>query len=186
MGDRQRGRPHEDAGPDHYTASEAAEIIGVTDDTVRAMVKDGRLIGEPYRTMKNEPRYRATKESVHAEAARRGNFPTNADVERVVRGVVTGSREQILTTVQKMFAEIIADSDERTMKSFANELAKNREFAECQIQSLTRTMVEQHAQTREAINDLTTLMREVKEAENERQDRGLSERRGFFRRLFGG
>lgn len=186
MADRRRGRPQEDAGADHYTVSEAAEIIDVTDDTIRAMILDGRLIGDQYRTTKGEPRYRATKESVHAEAARRGKLPTNAEVETTVEDVTARSRKELLATIGDMFAETFADSDTRIIESFTKELATNRAFSEHLVQSLRETLVEQHEKTRSTVGELTTLLREVKEAEDNRRETGLSERRGFFRRLFYG
>jgi hypothetical protein len=186
LGDKPRGRPQENVGRDHYKVSEAAEIIGVTDDTIRAWILSGRLIGDKSFTPKGEPRYRATKESVHTEAIRLGKMPTNAEMENAVEGIAARSVDEVLQAVQAMFAKTFAASDARIIESFAEQFRINREFNKQLVESLTQTIIEEHEKTRGTVGELTSVLREVRETEDKRREDGLSERRGFFRRIFSG
>jgi DNA repair exonuclease SbcCD ATPase subunit len=117
-----RGRPHEHIGEGHYTPREAAEMLGVTEETVRNMIRDKRLLGFHYRNEANEPRWAAEKESVHMEAERRGRPPVVADIEHAL----VAESEQRVKEIVEAARQLLAESDQRMLSRFVAEIEENR------------------------------------------------------------
>src|SRR5215218_823838 len=70
----ERGRPAERSSGDHYTPREAAQRLGVTEETIRNKIRRGELPGEDFYTHAGERRYHALKSAVEAEAAAKGQL----------------------------------------------------------------------------------------------------------------
>lgn len=168
-----RGRPREHQMADHYTPQEAAAILGRSDETVRTWIKEGRLEGDEYKTPKNETRWRATKESVEAEAKRLGRPVTTAEMERAVQYETAASAQEILTEVDRLFKE----HDERVKEAVGEIVAK-------ESASIREAIEAQQADVSSQLGEIIKILRSVQEAERERHEQGQSERRSFWRRLF--
>src|SRR5215217_8569170 len=108
MASSERGRPPERSGGEYLTPREAAGILGVTEATVRNMIRRGELDGRQWHTNPGEPRYQATTESVERKAVESKRPPVVRDIDR--------RTEQVLETLSENFKWIGA------------EVAQNREM----------------------------------------------------------
>lgn len=162
------GRPRETAPEGFMLPREAAEVLGVSEESVKNWIRSKRLAGREWLTPKGEKRYHAEAEAVRVEAAARGEVARAETVREVGKEVALNSER---------LAEAIMDEFRRQGEKVGGELLNNREERRLQHQELLEILTalrKEFAQTRREL-------REAAEREQRHQERVLRLMEGFGR-----
>jgi len=210
MASSERGRPPERSGGEYLTPREAAGILGVTEATVRNMIRRGELDGRQWHTNPGEPRYQATTESVERKAVESKRPPVVRDIDRrteqvletlsenfkwigaevaqnreMITGAVVGQEKELkkrLDTLNEGLDKALVGMDE--MRQLAAEQAEREHEYQRESLDIQRENAKAQRETAEGLARALDLVGHVewKEREAEHQD----EHRSFWRRLIEG
>ncbi len=121
------GRPREEAPKGYMLPREAAQVLNVSEESIKNWIRSKRLAGREWLTPKDEKRYYAEAEAVRAEAASRGEV---ARVETVLKAT-----DRVELNSERL-AKAIIEELRRQGKSVNAEMLQNREERRLQHQEL--------------------------------------------------
>lgn len=165
------------------TIAEAAQILGVSDKTIRRMLQAGQL-KEHSRDAGN--RILIIQETIDAAAVAMGRKVTAREEVREIAPALNANAEASLAAVNA-FAEMIRERDQRIFE-LQQELARleaERKFLPLQqarVDQLERELAEAQAKIAELQNSSPFDQTSVQASTHKEE----AESKGFWRRLFGG